>query len=93
MFPAAALGKQVGVKLMGMYDIDASYTVSGYPEIKVTKSGYDMYQLNIVPDDLSVYTWGSKNFNPTNLFNVSDLNEPYKVDQLSLLKSFYQQDS
>lgn len=67
---------------MGMYDIDTSFKLSGYPEIKATKKGADMYQLNIVPDDLSVYTWGSKNFNPTNLFNVSDLNEPYKVDKI-----------
>ena len=67
---------------MGMYDIDTSFKLSGYPEIKATKTGSNMYQLNIVPDDLSVYTWGSKNFNPTNLFNVSDLNEPYKVDKI-----------
>ena len=67
---------------MGMYDIDTSYKMTGYPEIKVTKTGSDMYQLNIVPEDLSIYTWGSKNFNPTNLFNVSDLNEPYKVDKI-----------
>ena len=67
---------------MGMYDIDAGYKITGYPEIKVTKTGSDMYQLNIVPEDLTIYTWGSKNFNPTNLFNVSDLNEPYKVDKI-----------
>ena len=67
---------------MGMYDIDTSYTLNNYPEIKATKKGSDMYKLNIVPEDLSIYTWGSKNFNPTNLFNVSDLNEPYKVDKI-----------
>lgn len=67
---------------MGMYDIDTSFTLSNYPEIKATKKGSEMYQLNIVPKDLSVYTWGSKDFNPTNLFNVSDLNEPYKVDKI-----------
>ena len=67
---------------MGMYDIDTSFTLNNYPEIKATKKGSDMYRLNIVPDDLSVYTWGSKNFNPMNLFNVSDLNEPYKVNKI-----------
>ena len=67
---------------MGMYDIDTSYKITNYPEIKVTKTGNEMYKLNIVPEDLSIYTWGSKNFNPTNLFNVSDLKEPYKVDKI-----------
>lgn len=67
---------------MGMYDIDTTYTLYGYPEIKATKTGADMYQLNIVPEDLSVYTWGSKGFSVNNLFNVSDIAEPYKVDKI-----------
>ena len=67
---------------MGMYDIDTSFTLSGYPEIKATKKGANMYQLNIVPDDLSIYTWGAKNFYPMSIFNVSDLNEPYKIDKI-----------
>lgn len=82
MYLAVVPVKQMGVEIMGMYDIDTSFTLSNYPEIKATKKGSDMYQLNIVPEDLSAYTWGSKNFNPTNLFNVSDLNEPYKVDKI-----------
>lgn len=67
---------------MGMYDIDTSYSMAKYPEIKATKTGTDMYKLNVVPEDLSIYTWGSKGFSPKNMFNVSDLNEPYKIDKI-----------
>lgn len=67
---------------MGMYDIDESYTLSKYPEIKATKTGDNMYQLNVVPTDLSVYTWGSKGFSPKKMFNISDLEEPYKIDKI-----------
>ena len=67
---------------MGMYDIDTSYTISKHPEIKCTNTGDKMYKLNIVPDDLSVYTWGSKNFQKKNVFHISDLNAPYKIDKI-----------
>lgn len=82
MSAAAVLDSQTGVNKMGMYDIDSEYTILGYPEIKVTKTGTAMYQLNVVPDDLTVYTWGSKGFSPKAIFNVSNLNEPYKVDKI-----------
>ena len=55
---------------MGMYDIDTSYTNSKHPEIKCTNTGDKMYQLNIVPEDLSVYTWGSKNFQKKNPYST-----------------------
>ena len=67
---------------MGIYDIDTSYTISTHPEIKCTKSGDKMYQLNIVPNDLSVYTWGSKNFQKKNVFNISKIEAPYKIDKI-----------
>lgn len=67
---------------MGMYDIDTSYNISNHPEIKCTNTGDKMYQLNIVPDDLSVYTWGSKNFQKKNVFNISDVKAPYKIDKI-----------
>ena len=67
---------------MGIYDIDTSYTISAHPEIKCTNTGDKMYQLNIVPDDLSVYTWGSKNFQKKNVFNISDIEAPYKINKI-----------
>ena len=67
---------------MGIYDIDTSYTISTHPEIKCTNTGDKMYNLNIVPNDLSVYTWGSKNFQKKNIFNISDINAPYKIDKI-----------
>ena len=67
---------------MGIYDIDTSYTNSKHPEIKCTNTGDKMYKLNIVPEDLSVYTWGSKNFQKKNVFNISNFEAPYKIDKI-----------
>ena len=82
MYRAAALVKQVRWKKMGMYDIDTTFELNGYPEIKATKKGSNMYQLNVVPEDLSVYTWGSKDFPKMNIFNASNLEPPYKIDKI-----------
>ena len=82
MYRAAAPGKQVRWEKMGMYDIDTSFSLYDYPEIKATKKGRDMYKLNIVPEDLSVYTWGSKDFPKMNIFNASNLEAPYKIDKI-----------
>ena len=62
---------------MGMYDIDTSYTISKHPEIKCTNTGDKMYKLNIVPDDLSVYTWGCSTNHKTNLSNNDTLYRQY----------------
>ena len=64
---------------MGMYDIDTSYTSSAHPELKWTHSGDKMYKLNVIPDDLSIYTWGCSTNHKTNLFNNDTFTEPYNV--------------
>ena len=84
MYLEAALDKQARWEKMGMYDIDTSFTLYGYPEIKATKKGSDIYKLNIVPEDLSVYTWGSKDFPKMNIFNASNLEAPYKIDKIGI---------
>ena len=67
---------------MGMYDIDTSYVNSTHPEIKCTNTGDKMYKLNVVPDDLTIYTWGCSKNQKTNIFNNDTFTEPYNIRKI-----------
>lgn len=63
------------MSLSNLYATDETYKPS-VKTIKCSKTFSDIYNLNVVPSDLSIYPWGSKKFYE-NTYQPNNVEEPY----------------